>query len=99
MDTMGNVEAGEAVIVIERDRCIRCLECIDICPQVADLEFPVFERGSDGYPEVANEDSCIRCLSCEVACRAEAIRVGAGGRDNRPVSEDARAELKCRSMF
>lgn len=96
---MHNMQEAEPMIKIDRDRCIGCLECIDICPQVADLEFPVFERGIDGYPKIANEESCIRCLSCEFNCRAEAIRVEAGGAGERYGPVDMRAKIKCGVMF
>jgi len=66
---------------------------------VANTEFPVYERGGDGYPRVANEDSCIGCLSCEAACRAEAIRVEVEDREERFGPVEVRAEIKCRAMF
>jgi NAD-dependent dihydropyrimidine dehydrogenase PreA subunit len=94
-----NVEATEPLIRIDRERCIGCFECIDICPQVADLEFPVFERGIDGYPKVVNEESCIGCLSCESNCRSDAIRIEVEDNGERMGPADARAEIKCRGMF
>jgi NAD-dependent dihydropyrimidine dehydrogenase PreA subunit len=94
-----NLEAAEPLIRIDRERCIGCFECVDICPQVADLEFPVFERGIDGYPAIACEESCIGCLSCEASCRADAIRVEIEDREERRGPVDARAEIKCRAMF
>jgi len=94
-----NMDAAEPLIRIDRDRCIGCFECIDICPQVANTEFPVYERGGDGYPRVANEDSCIGCLSCEAACRADAIRVEVEDREERFGPVEVRAEIKCRAMF
>lgn len=96
---MENMEAVEPLIRIERERCIGCFECVDICPQVSGVEFPVFERGAEGFPIVACEESCIGCLSCEAACRADAIRVEveAGSERYGPVA--ARAEIKCGAMF
>lgn len=96
---MEYVEKVEPLIRIDRDRCVGCFECVDICPQVDGLEFPVFVRGDDGYPRVACEESCIRCLSCEVACRADAIAVEAGDGTERYGPADARAQLKCAAMF
>ncbi len=99
MEGAKSMSAEQALIEIDRVRCVGCFECIDVCPQVADLEFPVFEPGRDGFPKVVNEGSCIRCLSCEYACRAEAIRVGGGSRADRPGRLEAGAERKCRSTF
>ena len=99
MDAIEGTGAAPALIAIDRARCIGCFECIDVCPQVVDLAFPVFARGLDGFPEVLNEDGCIRCLSCEYSCRAQAIKVGAGGRSGRAWRAEARAGLKCRAMF
>jgi NAD-dependent dihydropyrimidine dehydrogenase PreA subunit len=94
-----NMETAEPMIRIDLERCTGCLECIDVCPQVENLEFPVFEKGEDGYPRVINEESCIGCLSCEAYCRAEAIRVAAGARKEIFGKAGIRAELKCRTMF
>ncbi len=93
------VEAQEPLIRIDRDRCIGCFECIDICPQTKNTEFPVYERGEDGFPRVANEDSCIGCLSCEQDCRADAIYIDAEGREALQERVESRAEIKCRIMF
>ena len=92
-------ETGTRTIAIDSERCIRCGECIDICPQTRNSEFPVFTRDEDGMPVVANIDSCIACLSCEVNCRAMAIRLEDGVSIRIPASGEVRAELKSRAMF
>jgi NAD-dependent dihydropyrimidine dehydrogenase PreA subunit len=92
-------ETAEPRIRIDRERCIGCLECIDVCPQVRSTEFPVYDRGDDGLPRVVNEENCIGCLSCEACCRADAIRVEVENREERYGPVDPRAEIKCRAMF
>lgn len=96
---MESIESAEPMIRIDRERCIACFECIDVCPQVLNTEYPVYERGDDGYPRVANEESCIGCLSCEVNCRADAIVVEVEEREGRYGPVDVRAEIKCGGMF
>jgi NAD-dependent dihydropyrimidine dehydrogenase PreA subunit len=94
-----NIEAAEPMIRIDRDRCIGCLECVDVCPQVSNTDYPVYEKGDDGRPRVANEESCIGCLSCEENCRADAIVVEVEEREGRYGPVDVRAEIKCGGMF
>jgi NAD-dependent dihydropyrimidine dehydrogenase PreA subunit len=90
----------EQVIIIDRERCIGCGECIDICPQSRDTEYPVYEREDDGSPRVVNADSCIRCLSCEINCRASAVRINIA-RLRMPTTYivDERAKSKREAMF
>ncbi len=96
---MEDFDTAEPLIRIERERCIGCLECLDVCPQVASTEYPVYEKGEDGFPRVANEESCMGCLSCEANCRADAIRIQRGEREGRFGPVQARAEIKCGAMF
>ncbi len=96
---MENTEAAEPLISIDRERCIGCFECMDVCPQTSASEFPVFERGSDGHPVVACEENCIGCLSCEADCRADAIRVEVREGKERGGRVDIRAQIKCDAMF
>jgi NAD-dependent dihydropyrimidine dehydrogenase PreA subunit len=86
-------------IRIDRERCMGCFECVDICPQTNYTEFPVYEKGKDGVPVVVNGDSCIACLSCEASCRAEAITVEVEREKEGAVVAGTRAVLKCRAMF
>jgi len=94
-----DLENRGTLIRIDLERCMGCLECMDTCPQSGNTEFPVYEKGEDGFPRVANHDSCIRCLSCEAGCRAEAISIEAPGLKDRATAADMRAQLKCRTMF
>jgi NAD-dependent dihydropyrimidine dehydrogenase PreA subunit len=88
-------EALEITIEIDTERCIGCFECIELCPQCRETEFPVFGKGDKG-PKVENPDSCIKCLSCEVNCRAVAIRVNY---EARAVPAETKAEGKNRAIF
>lgn len=93
---LGETNSGVAAPVVNAERCIGCWECLDICPQTKNTEYPVFARG-EGVPEVVNPESCIGCLSCLATCRAEALTIAGRGMKGR--SEDERAQAKCRAMF
>jgi NAD-dependent dihydropyrimidine dehydrogenase PreA subunit len=92
-------EAAGITIEIDAERCIGCLECVDVCPQSRNSEFPVYKAGDNG-PEIANPDSCIACLSCEAQCRAMAIKIAEGIAVRTPsIRGEARAENKNRAIF
>lgn len=55
--------------IVDRDRCISCDVCIDICPT------RVFDRSEDGYPVIARHDSCQTCFQCEAYCPTDALFV------------------------
>ena len=55
--------------VVDRDRCIGCDRCIDVCPT------RVFDRGEDGVPVIARHDSCQTCFQCEAWCPTDALFV------------------------
>ncbi|OFW55658.1 MAG: hypothetical protein A2V52_03115 [Actinobacteria bacterium RBG_19FT_COMBO_54_7] len=94
------VEPVGLSIEIDEERCIRCLECIDICPQSGEFEYPVFIEGPERTPEVANPESCILCRSCEVNCRAMAIKVEEENAVRKDLfAGEVRAENKNRAMF
>lgn len=86
-------------IEVDRERCVRCGECVDACPQSGEVQFPVYVRNEEGFPEVANIESCIGCLSCEDRCRALAIEVRGEKAGGRETLVDPRAEVKGRAMF
>ena len=55
-------------VIVDKDKCIGCGECVDVCP------VNVYEM-KDGKSEPVNEDECIGCESCVEACPVEAITV------------------------
>lgn len=56
--------------VVHRDRCVRCYECIKICP-TAPKSIAV-----DGDRIPAHRyDTCIRCYCCQETCPANAITI------------------------
>ncbi len=93
------LETEQLIIIVDRERCVGCFECVDICPQSSSAQFPVYERGDDGFPHVANPDSCIACLSCVVSCRAMAIVVEGPLVKGSSTIGDVKAESKSRAVF
>ncbi|MGW1805561.1 4Fe-4S binding protein [Streptomyces sp. NPDC002078] len=73
--------------IVERDRCIGCDRCIDVCPT------RVFDRGPDSVPVIARQDSCQTCFQREAYCPTDALFVAplvtavASGSRFRDVSE------------
>ena len=60
------------MITYDRDKCIRCGNCFDVCPQ------HTIDWGSDGYPVQARPHGCMECGACAQNCEGEAISVQAG---------------------
>ncbi len=61
-------------IIRDKERCLLCLECVQVCPQsLPDFQFPVIVASESEPPIIANPDNCIECLLCYSACRAMAI--------------------------
>jgi NAD-dependent dihydropyrimidine dehydrogenase PreA subunit len=89
----------ELIISVDGERCMGCMECVDVCPQSSNAEFPVYERGEDGMPRVANPDNCIACLSCVAQCRAMAIYIEGPRAGKLSYQGGVEAENKSRSMF
>ena len=56
------------MIIIDTDRCVGCLKCIDVCP------FKVLSE-KDGKPEVKEGKYCIKCLHCAAVCQQNAIKL------------------------
>ncbi len=53
--------------VIDYDKCIGCMSCVEFCPH------GVLEE-SDGRPAVVRPDNCVEfCRGCQKICDAEAI--------------------------
>jgi NAD-dependent dihydropyrimidine dehydrogenase PreA subunit len=55
--------------VVDRDLCIRCDRCVDVCPT------RVFDLGTDGIPVIARHSSCQTCFQCEAYCPTDALFV------------------------
>ena len=59
-------------VIHEKEKCIGCGECVDICPS------EVFELQNEKSVPV-NVDDCVGCDSCVEVCEEEAITVGEVG--------------------
>jgi NAD-dependent dihydropyrimidine dehydrogenase PreA subunit len=55
--------------IVDKDRCIACDRCVDVCPT------RVFDHGPDGIPVIARHDSCQTCFQCEAYCPTDALFV------------------------
>lgn len=64
-------------IKVLRERCVRCGDCIELCPQSGDsVSYPVFiSAGDTGEIKVENPESCFGCMTCVEFCRASAVIV------------------------
>lgn len=64
-------------IRIMRERCVRCGDCVELCPQSGPgAEEPVFviERAGTDV-RLAHIENCIACFTCVEFCRAAAIAI------------------------
>jgi NAD-dependent dihydropyrimidine dehydrogenase PreA subunit len=57
---------------VDKDKCIGCGECVDICP------VEVYEMQDEKSVPV-NAEECVGCESCIEVCEQEAITVGEVG--------------------
>jgi formate hydrogenlyase subunit 6/NADH:ubiquinone oxidoreductase subunit I len=65
-------------ITRDKNRCVACLECIQVCPQSQPgIPYPVIVEAADRLspPEIAHIENCIQCLLCFNYCRAMAIQL------------------------
>ncbi|RLE52247.1 MAG: DNA-directed RNA polymerase subunit D [Candidatus Methanomethylicota archaeon] len=56
-------------IEVNRDKCIKCGDCIDACPK------GVLGIDEDGYPYLKDFLNCSLCKACVEACEVEAIKL------------------------
>ncbi len=58
----------------DREICIACTMCADICPTGAiDLEIRNSARGFRRFPVIRDEKKCTGCGACEAECPSGAI--------------------------
>lgn len=63
--------AGVSTLELDKDQCIGCGECQNVCPhQVLML--------IDRKAEIVDHDSCIECGACVTNCPVEALSVTPG---------------------
>ena len=64
-------------IMVLRERCVRCGDCIVLCPQSGErVSYPVFiSAGDTGEIKVENPENCFGCMTCVEFCRASAVVV------------------------
>ncbi|MFW9991397.1 MAG: ferredoxin family protein [Candidatus Odinarchaeota archaeon] len=61
------------MVTINRDKCVRCGICIEVCPRA------VYGTDVEGYAILVNQNDCIECGACELNCKGYAIDVKAEG--------------------
>jgi NAD-dependent dihydropyrimidine dehydrogenase PreA subunit len=62
---------GVATLELDRDGCVGCGMCLEVCPhQVFELE--------EKRVRVADRDACMECGACALNCPAAALRVDSG---------------------
>ncbi len=60
----------------DRELCIACTSCIDICPTGAlEPEIRNSIHGFRRFPVLSQEEKCIRCSLCEQECIVGAIEM------------------------
>jgi ferredoxin len=61
----------EEIVKIDRELCIGCGVCVDMCPQKI-----LFIESVSGKCGVTDEKKCDRLAGCERACPVDAIKIG-----------------------
>ncbi|MFX1450776.1 MAG: ferredoxin family protein, partial [Promethearchaeota archaeon] len=57
-------------IKIEREKCIGCLVCIEVCPR----DVYVFNK-NDKKADLINPERCINCNACVKRCLAQCLMI------------------------
>ena len=68
----------QIIITRDEDSCVKCGECIDVCPHSGDdslVKDPVIIQEPGEVPYIAHPENCIGCMSCKDTCRSEAIHI------------------------
>lgn len=60
-----------ATLKLNRDQCIGCGMCVDVCPHVV-------LRMTERKAEIINLHGCMECGACAKNCPVDAIKVDAG---------------------
>ena len=78
------------MIQVNKEKCIKCHKCIDVCP------FTVL-GAEDGFPVKRAEKNCIECMHCAAACPCGALDFGgtaAAGKEVAAVADTFAADLE-----
>ena len=59
---------GERVLTLDRDKCIGCRNCTEVCPQ------GVWNIDSEKRAVLAHREKCTACRACIVQCEGNAIQ-------------------------
>jgi NAD-dependent dihydropyrimidine dehydrogenase PreA subunit len=68
-DIKATEEQAYSWLEFDKDKCIRCGICIDMCPM------DVLRFGRDGYPYMRYRDDCWYCDACIFLCPRQAIKM------------------------
>ena len=60
-------DCAYAWLKVDREKCIRCGTCVDMCPM------DVLRFGRSGYPYMLYRDDCWYCEVCTFLCPRQAI--------------------------